>query len=168
MMIPAVPHQPPTARALECVEPRVIPGRRVRPGVHDNGQFFASVRQRGIERTEPRLCYMEWSRSDCDDPADPRSSAKSKPGMGYRISAETIEAEYHGRTITSQLPLGDGTQYVHCWHSELAHATNSPREIGRLTTRGGTRTRLIVSPPGHLDAVSEFPECESPSWGADW
>jgi hypothetical protein len=34
--------------------------------------------------------------------------------------------------------------------------------VGELTTRNGTRKGVVVSAPGHLDALSEFPGCESP------
>jgi len=37
-----------------------------------------------------------------------------------------------------------------------------------LTTRNGTQKQIVVSAPGVLDAISEFPGCESPSWAVDW
>jgi hypothetical protein len=38
--------------------------------------------------------YAEWSCTEDDDPADPRSWAKANPGMGYRIRQDHIAAEY--------------------------------------------------------------------------
>ncbi len=37
-----------------------------------------------------------------------------------------------------------------------------------MVTRNRTRKRIIICAPGVLDAVSDFPSCESPSWAADW
>jgi len=37
-----------------------------------------------------------------------------------------------------------------------------------MVTRNGTKKRVIVAAAGVLDAVSEFPGCESPSWASNW
>lgn len=65
---------------------------------------FGRVRQRAIEQSDPRLCYMEWSidactefcPKDCED-HDPQdtveSYAKANPALGIRISVEGCESE---------------------------------------------------------------------------
>jgi hypothetical protein len=79
-----------------------------------------------------------------------------------------MERYADGRAVTSRLGFCDGTQYVHQWHPDPAHPLNRPHEIATVTTRNGTRKRVIVTAPGHLDAVSEFPDCGSPSSAANW
>jgi hypothetical protein len=60
-----------------------------------------------------------------------------------------------GRPIASHVRFGEGTQYVYPWHPDPASPANRPREIATVTTRNGTRKRIIVSAPGHLDSVTE-------------
>lgn len=69
-------------------------GSAVDQQIHANGAVFSSVRRRGIEGDDPSLMYAEWSAEDTDDPADPRTWAKANPGMGYRISVDSISAEH--------------------------------------------------------------------------
>ena len=69
-------------------------GSAVDQQIHDKGFVFTSVRRRGIDGTDPSLMYAEWSCTEDDDPADPRSWAKANPGMGYRIRQDHIAAEY--------------------------------------------------------------------------
>jgi hypothetical protein len=68
-------------------------------------EVLARVRKRGLAGGDPALAYLEWSidphdefcPTDCqvhDDPDDPRSWARSNPGMGIRISEEHIGREY--------------------------------------------------------------------------
>ena len=88
-------------------------GSAVDQQIHPEGRVFASVRQAGIDGTDPRLCYLEWSAEDGDDPADPHTWAKAVPGMGYRVSPEHIEAErrslrHSPKTfLTERLCIGD-------------------------------------------------------------
>jgi hypothetical protein len=69
-------------------------GSAVDQEIHDKGLVFASVRKRAQDGTSPRLCYLEWSGEDGDDPADPRTWAKSNPATGYRITLEYIKDEH--------------------------------------------------------------------------
>lgn len=73
-----------------------------------------------------------------------------------------------GRPVETTLNVGAGTRWVHTWHPHPDHPRNKPGDVGEMITRSGTRKRIIVSAAGVLDAVSEFPGCESPSWAADW
>lgn len=75
-------------------------GSAVDQWFHDNGVSFARVRQRGIDGSDPRLAYFEWS-LDCDDPedvpdelsSDPEALAEANPALGIRISPEFVETE---------------------------------------------------------------------------
>ena len=71
-----------------------------------------------------------------------------------------------GRPVMGGLRMCDGSQYLQPWHPYAFQDTS--REIRTVTTRNGTRKRIIVSARGVLDTVSEFPGCESPSWAVDW
>src|SRR5271157_2320761 len=71
-----------------------------------------------------------------------------------------------GRPVLERLQMCDGRQYLQAGHPDPVQ--DQPREIRTVTTRNGIKKRIVVSAPGHLDAVSEFPGCESPSWAADW
>jgi hypothetical protein len=85
--------------------------------------------------------------------------------------AEDMEHYADGRPVTSHLRFCDGTQFVHHWHPDPAHPLNRPHEIAAVTTRNGTRKRVIVTAPGHLDAISSFPGCDRPPrvlGGDDW
>jgi hypothetical protein len=57
-----------------------------------------------------------------------------------------------GRTVASHLTFDEDTQYVHCWHP--IPFQNYPRELRTLTTRNGTRKRVIVTTPGILNSVT--------------
>jgi hypothetical protein len=39
---------------------------------------------------------------------------------------------------------------------------NQRCELGTVRARNGTKKRVFVSAPGHLDSVSEFPGCDRP------
>jgi len=85
-----------------------------------DSEHFGRVRQRGVEGTDPRLMFMEWSIDACDDLClkdctehdrmgiEPglkgddlirayeemaKSYAKANPGLGIRISVEACESE---------------------------------------------------------------------------
>jgi phage terminase large subunit-like protein len=88
-------------------------GSAVDQQIHANGEVFASVRRRGLDGSDPSLVWAEWSCTDDDDPADPKSWAKANPGMGYRIRPDHIAAEYralrhsHRTFLTERLGVGD-------------------------------------------------------------
>ena len=44
--------------------------------------------------TAERLCYIEYSAGDGDDPADPATWARCTPALGVTIQPETIADEY--------------------------------------------------------------------------
>jgi hypothetical protein len=52
-----------------------------------------------------------------------------------------------GRSVTSQPRFCEGSQFVHLWHPDPAHPWNRPQEVGTLTTRNGTRKRVVVTAP---------------------
>jgi len=67
--------------------------------------------------------------------------------------SDTDMAHYAtGRQVMGSLQMCDGAQYLQPWHPDPGQ--DSPREIRTVTTRNGTRKRIIVSAPGHLDAIT--------------
>lgn len=91
-------------------------GSAVDEEVHEHGQAFAKVRERGVAH-DPRLAFFEWS-VDPDEYAanpgrvatDPRSWAQANPGLGIRISHEYVANEQRSlaaRTFaTERLSIG--------------------------------------------------------------
>lgn len=75
-------------------------GSAVDEDIHEHGQVFSDIRDRGLEGEDPSLCYHEFSNEEGADPSDPRTWARSNPGMGYRVSERYLRAEYRsiGRT----------------------------------------------------------------------
>ncbi len=75
-------------------------GSAVDQNVHDHGEVFARVRERGRRGGDPALAYFGFS-APFDHPddvtpeaaADPRNWALANPALGIRISAEHIERE---------------------------------------------------------------------------
>jgi hypothetical protein len=94
------------------------PGSAVDQEIHEDGVVFARVRERGIDGSDPRLVYFEWSlpfeRPDevpDDLLTDPEAWAQTNPALGARIMLETVEAEQRSmaaRTfIVERLGVGD-------------------------------------------------------------
>jgi hypothetical protein len=59
-----------------------------------------------------------------------------------------------GRPVSTHLNFLEGSQWVHLWHPVPENPHNRPREVGTLTTRNGTRKRIVIAAPGHLDAFT--------------
>ena len=49
---------------------------------------LANVRRRGMDGSDPRLCYLEWSADPDLDPDSPEALAQANPGLGIRLSEE--------------------------------------------------------------------------------
>lgn len=75
--------------------------------------------------------------------------------------ARSMHTYTDGRPVSSHIRFGEGSQYTHTWHPDVASPHNRPREVGTLTTRGGYRKQIVIPAPGHLDAYS-VTEPESP------
>lgn len=81
--------------------PQVIyTGSAVDQQVHEHGIVFARLRERGIEGTNKRLFYAEWSPDitleqamDDDVSGDLEIQAEANPGLGIRITTEYVESE---------------------------------------------------------------------------
>ena len=58
-----------------------------------DSEVLQSIREAGIEGSNPRLAYMEWSAPDDADPDDPEVWALANPAMGVRISEDFVRAE---------------------------------------------------------------------------
>jgi hypothetical protein len=68
-----------------------------------------------------------------------------------------------GRAVTSHLRFGDGSEFVHNWHADPQHSWNRPREVATHTTSNGTRKRIVIAAPGHLDSVTVTERSERPT-----
>lgn len=63
------------------------------PTENDDGEVFERMRTLGVEASEPRIAYLEWS-AERDDPIDdPTTWAKANPAFGTRISHEAVANE---------------------------------------------------------------------------
>ena len=69
-------------------------GSAVDQQVHVNGEVFTSVRRRGLEGTDPKLMWCEWSCTEEDDPADPLSWAAANPSLNIRIRQDHVASEF--------------------------------------------------------------------------
>jgi len=65
---------------------------------------------------------------------------------------QDMEHYASGRQVMGRLQICGDSEYLHPWHPFPGQ--DSPREIRTVTTRNGTRKRIIVSAPGHLDSVT--------------
>lgn len=93
-------------------------GSAVDQEVHDDGVVFARVRERGIEESDPRLVYFEWSlpyeRPD-DVPEESLTDvevwAQANPALNVRIMPETVDSEQQSMAARSfaveRLGVGD-------------------------------------------------------------
>ena len=74
-------------------------------------------------------------------------------GIVDRFLADKDMEHYgNGRPVMGRLQMCDGSHYLQPWHPDPAQ--NSSREILTVTTTNGTRKRIIVPAPGHLDSVT--------------
>lgn len=89
-------------------------GSAVDETVHEHGQVLAKIRERGIDGTDPRLSYFEWS-IDVEalkkrGGTDRGLWAEANPGFGIRLDAELVATEQRsmdGRTFgTERLSVG--------------------------------------------------------------
>ncbi len=105
-------------QAAEGNRQRWYVGSAVDQLIHTEGLVFARVRERGMERSDPRLAYFEWSAEaeaphelDEDTYHDRDVWLQANPGMGIRISEEAIEDELRAldrRTFAvERLGVGD-------------------------------------------------------------
>jgi len=60
---------------------------------HASSDVLHSVRERGVEGTDPRLFFVEWSNHVDVDPTDPAAWHRANPSMGLLVSEEDIAAE---------------------------------------------------------------------------
>lgn len=75
-------------------------GSSVDQEMHPKGYVFSGVRKRGIDRTAPRLCYLEWSPEDGADRSIRETWAVANPSLGYRITEEYIASEFDAMRYT--------------------------------------------------------------------
>lgn len=63
------------------------------PGPTAVGEVFTRMRTAGVEGTEARLCWLEWSCVDGVDLDDVGNWAVANPSLGVRLNVETIMDE---------------------------------------------------------------------------
>jgi hypothetical protein len=74
-------------------------------------------------------------------------------GVVALFCADNDMAHYaDGRPVMGRLRMCDSSQYLQPWHQYAFQDTS--REIRTVTTRNGTRKRVIVTAPGILDSVT--------------
>jgi hypothetical protein len=122
MFLPAMAHGALLPTLSARPNPQVwYTGSAVDQDIHEDGQVFGRIRERGIKGEDPALLYMEWS-AEAEDPeslsdalaGDPQVWAQANPGLGIRISHEHIERERRSmdpRTFAvERLGVGDWPQ----------------------------------------------------------
>lgn len=117
----------------------MLPATSARPDVQimyagsagdQESEHFGRARQRGIDRSDPRLFMAEWSvdghsllcPKDCtthDDYGSLESWAKANPGLGYRLQPENIQSEFLGMDremfARERLSVGDWPMEGEAW-----------------------------------------------------
>lgn len=68
------------------------------PGPKNNGEVFTSLRDRGRAGGDSTLAWMEWTPEPDADPMSWDAVLWSNPGLPYRITEETVEAERNAAT----------------------------------------------------------------------
>jgi hypothetical protein len=122
MFLPAMAHGALLPTLSARPNPQVwYTGSAVDQDIHEDGQVFGRIRERGIKGEDPALLYMEWS-AEAEDPeslsdalaGDPAVWGQANPGLAIRISHEHIERERRSmdpRTFAvERLGVGDWPQ----------------------------------------------------------
>lgn len=82
-------------------------GSAVDEDIHEHGKAFTRVRNRGLAKNDPSLCWIEHSADDrrstatgelLIDPADPRVIAQANPAIGIRMSLAHVAKERRAMT----------------------------------------------------------------------
>lgn len=63
------------------------------PDAHMNGEVFTRFRDSGIEGTDERLCYLEWSCDRDADLDDVEAWAQANPALGIRLGIDKTADE---------------------------------------------------------------------------
>ena len=69
-------------------------GSAVDQRIHIGCEVFGGVRARALKKIGKRLCYIEWSAEEGDNPSLITTAAKANPALGRRISIEDVESEF--------------------------------------------------------------------------
>lgn len=85
------------------------------PSEKNNAEVFTSLRDRGRAGGDPLLAWLEWSVDpELGDMSDRKAWAQANPALGYRITMETIEAEWLSAT-TEQARMGFARERLSMW-----------------------------------------------------
>ena len=82
------------------------------PGPNAEGEIFARTRAAGLEGTDPRLCWFEWSVAGVVDLDDDAVWAQANPALGTRLDVDTIADERALMDDATFLGRGRGRRVV--------------------------------------------------------
>lgn len=128
------------------------------PGPTTNGEVFARFREGGVEGTDKRLCWLEWSADEDDDFSDPDVWRAANPALGIRLEEETVADEYAAMDLdvfcrerlgmwkgtTSFAVIGEDT-----W-SALASETDPKGRVSFAIDVAPDRSKASISVAGYL------------------
>jgi hypothetical protein len=90
------------ARSMLIPGPQIwLAGSAVDQATMANGLVLARVRAAGIDGTNDRLAFFEWSAEDDADPESWDARASANPSLGLQISAEHIETEWRSPSMST-------------------------------------------------------------------
>ncbi len=87
------------------------------PSPKNNGEVFEALRDRGRAGGDPYLAWMEWTPEPDVDPMSDEAAIASNPGMPYRITSDTIDAERTAAT-TPEAIEGLCRERFSIWHGK--------------------------------------------------
>jgi hypothetical protein len=83
---------------------------------------------------------------------DARSCA-IEAAAAFCRSGHDIEHYADGRQVRTRLEIEKGNEFEYVWHPQVDHHTNRTQELFLWTTTSGARKRILITAPGHLDAI---------------
>jgi len=120
------------------------------PSAKNNSEAFSSLRLRGRRGGDPTLGWLEWTPEGSDDPdyeiPDWRVDeifyelvAWSNPGLGYRITKETVDAD-RSAAVTDKAIEGLLRECLSIWPNDPEDNADGPWEVvDKATWNDGER-----------------------------
>lgn len=72
------------------------------PGPKQNGEVFRALRNRGRKGGDRSLAWLEWTPDPDCDPKSLEAIIQSTPGMPYRVTLDTVEAEREAALVDDE------------------------------------------------------------------
>ena len=117
------------------------------PGPNACGEIFTKTRSIGLEGTDARLCWHEWSCPDGVDLDDPACVAQSNPAAGIRLDWDTISDK-----CAVMDDEGYGRERLGVWGTAAVHRVISAQAWSRcaepnlVDSRGEVAIAIDVGP----------------------